>query len=76
MSENDWRRRSNDEKMAKLITDVADLKISMVQNTIITEQVRDVLASFRIMASVSKWLAAISAGAIGLWHAWTKLKGG
>lgn len=61
-------RRESDIRMGALVSDVAELKHQMARNTEITEQVRDVLASFRVMASVAKWLAAIAAGVTALWH--------
>jgi hypothetical protein len=54
-------RRANDPRVEQLVKDVADLKVSMVQNTEITVQVRDVLASFRVIGSVAKWITAIFA---------------
>lgn len=71
----DQRRRDNDAQIQRLVDDVSSLKVAMTQNTIITEQVRDVLASFRVAAAVSKWGAAITAGALALWHLITKMRG-
>jgi hypothetical protein len=55
-------------KLEELHSDVALLKTQMLRNTEITEQIRDVLTSFRVVASVAKWGAAIVAGAAALWH--------
>lgn len=52
-------RRADDRRVGKLIVDVSKLKDQMAENTAITIQVRDILASFRIAASIAKWFTAI-----------------
>jgi len=46
------------------------LKKEMERNTVVTEQVRDILASFRIVGAIAKWCAAIGAAATALYHGW------
>ena len=53
-------RRSSDARVMQLAEDVAVLKVQMVENTIVTMQVRDILSSFKVMASVAKWVTAIA----------------
>lgn len=60
---NDERRRGTDPVVRQLVGDVDDLKLEMKRNTEVTEQVRDILASFRVMMAVAKWFTAI-AGAV------------
>lgn len=69
-SETEPIRRRDDERIEALVLDVADLKVSMQRNTEVTEQVRDVLASFRVAAAISKWGAAMMAGALAFYHGW------
>lgn len=64
-------RRSDDQRITQLGIDqghlhdcVESLKAAVKENTEITEQVRDILASFRVVGAVAKWIAAI-AGAVG-----------
>lgn len=52
-------RRAEDPRVAKLIADVDILKVQMAENTAVTMQVRDILASFRVAHAVAKWTAAI-----------------
>lgn len=54
------QRRAADAKVTQLVTDVEDLKRQVVENTAVTIQVRDILASFRVVASVAKWITAIA----------------
>lgn len=54
------QRRAADIKVAQLVTDVEDLKRQMAVNTEVTCQVRDILASFKVVASVAKWITAIA----------------
>ena len=42
---------------------VATLETSMAENTAMTKEVRDILATFRTLATVAKWFTAI-AGAV------------
>lgn len=44
------------------------LRFEMANNTEITKQVRDVLASFRVMGSVAKWCTAVGAFGVMCWH--------
>lgn len=53
------RRRTPDPIVAKLVTDVDDMKKDLAKNTVVTEQVRDILASFKVIAVVAKWVTTI-----------------
>lgn len=61
-------RRAEDSRINKLVEDVAVLQSQMIENTAMTRQVRDILGSFRIMAAIAKWVAAIGAGVAALYH--------
>jgi hypothetical protein len=65
-------RRTEDPRINQLVADVAVLKDQMAENTAVTHQVRDILASFRIVAAVAKWIAIIVGGiaAIKTGHGW------
>lgn len=54
------QRRADDTRVTRLVIDVDDLKKQMAVNTEVTMQVRDILASFRVVASVAKWITAIA----------------
>lgn len=56
-------RRADDPRVVRLVADVADLKQEMARNTAVTEQVRDILATFKTLGAIAKWVTAI-AGAI------------
>ena len=61
-------RRAPDPLLATIISDVTTLKEQMVENTTVTKEVREILTSFRIFASVCKWVAAVGAGIAAAWH--------
>lgn len=67
-------RRHEDQRIAKLVGDVCNLKTQMAENIEITHQVRDILTSFRVMALFAKWLAAITAAIAGVVAAWQSFK--
>ena len=69
------QRRSSDAVVARLVSDMEDVKRDLAKNTVVTEQVRDILASFRVMMAVAKWFTAI-AGAIAAAIALFKAGGG
>lgn len=52
---------------AQLISDVAELKLIAEQSKETLHDMRDILASFRIVGQVAKWLAAVGAGAAAVW---------
>jgi hypothetical protein len=62
-------RRHEDQRIATLVTDVATLKAQMVENTVVTVQVRDILASFRIVGKIAKWMTAIVTAVTVTWAA-------
>jgi hypothetical protein len=63
-------RRHDDARLTVLVDRVARIEEGLAKNTAITEQVADVLASFRVMAALAKWCAAIGTGALAVWHGW------
>lgn len=55
-------------EIAHLHDCVEALKRDVKANHEVLEQVRDILASFRVVGSVAKWLAAIVAAAVAIYH--------
>lgn len=47
-------------------SEVRSIKADLQKNTEVTEQVRDILATFRVTMTVGKWMAAVGAGAGGV----------
>jgi hypothetical protein len=54
-------RRHDDPRINRLVADVDALKVEMTRNTAVTEQVRDILATFKVLFVAAKWVAAIAA---------------
>ncbi len=46
-----------------------------VQNSLVAAQVLDILTSFRVISNVAKWLTAIGAFGLMMYHVWQKLTG-
>lgn len=67
-------RRAEDLRIGALVSDVSELRAQMVRNTEITEQVRDILTSFRVIADAAKWVTAIVAACVALWHGGDSIK--
>lgn len=68
-------RRADDERITKLVEDQAHLhgcvellKVEMQKNTEVTEQIRDILASFRVVGALAKWTAGVGAAVVAVYH--------
>lgn len=61
-------RRRDDPRIVELMDDVAVLKSQMTENTRLTKEVREILASFRIAGKVAKWVTAMGAAGTMLYH--------
>ena len=59
MSEPIKERRASDPRIDALVTQMHDVQVELKANTEITKQVADVLASFRGIANVAKWLTVM-----------------
>lgn len=65
----------SDDDLQAQITHLHDcveiLKVELKRNTEVTEQVRDILGTFRITLAIAKWVAALGAAAAAVkigWH--------
>lgn len=58
---------------------VHSMRMQLAENTELTQQVRDILTSFRVVGAVAKWLTAIvgalAATAAAIWQGWHYLTG-
>jgi hypothetical protein len=70
-------RRSEDHRIKKVVEDVAtmrgdvcELKKELRRNNETTDQIRDMLGTFRVTASIAKWVAAVGAAVVALWQGW------
>lgn len=68
------RRRAVDPRLDELGEEIKALKGEMARNTEITQQIRDLLAGLRVIASTAKWLTAVGAFFGMLWAAWRNWK--
>jgi hypothetical protein len=69
------RRQLIDDKFADIHKEIAEIKREVAENTDLTKQIRDLLASFRVLAQISKWGTAVGAFGLMLYHVWQRATG-
>lgn len=62
------RRTNSDPRIDVLVHGYEELKKEMAANTAITNDIRDILGTFRILGSVAKWITAIAAAITAGYH--------
>jgi len=45
------------------------MKVTVSQNTEVTEEVKELLSTFKVMGSITKWGAVTGAASVSIWHA-------
>jgi hypothetical protein len=63
-------RRQADTHILALKEDMDKLKVQMEEHRAVTEQVRDILASFRVIGAVAKWITGLTGACVAVWHLW------
>ena len=68
-------RRADDSRVGKIAADlehlhgcVESLKSQVSENTALTKEVRDILATFKVLGAAAKWLTILGAGATTVYH--------
>lgn len=69
------RQRAVDEKFMEIDDKVTDLQTAVDKNTEITEQIRDILNSFKVIGAIAKWLTAVGGALVAGYHGWQKMTG-
>jgi len=64
-----------DERVLRLERRLSALESKLDENTAMTKDVRDILATFRVMGLVAKWVAAIAAAGLAVYHGWQTITG-
>lgn len=62
------RRLNPDPRIDVLVQGYEELKKEMAANTAITNDIRDILGTFRIVGAIAKWVAAIAAAITAGYH--------
>lgn len=57
-----------------LSEEIEELKRELRHNTQITEHVADLLASFRVVGAVAKWVGAVAAACVAIYHGYQVIK--
>ena len=63
------QRRANDSRIDKLDARLDKVEGLLVENTKTTNEVRDILTTFKTLGAFAKWFSAIAAAVVGLWAA-------
>lgn len=68
-------RRAEDPRIEQLVTDLSAMKTAhaamqtqLTENTKVTKQVRDILASFKVIGACAKWGTIIGAAGTSVYH--------
>ena len=67
-------RRTVDTRIDGLVADVTELKTQMAAHMETTNQIRDILASFRVAGAIAKWAAAIAGGCAAVYASFKGVK--
>ena len=69
------QRRANDSRIDKLDARLDKVEELLVENTKTTNEVRDILTTFKTLGAFAKWFSAIAAAVVGLWAAVKGIRG-
>lgn len=64
-----------DERLTAFERRLTDLEGKIDENTAVTKDVRDILGTFRIVGLAAKWIAAIGAAGLAIYHGWQAFTG-
>lgn len=59
MEHSNQRRRADDPRIDRLVEDMSSLQREVKENTEVTKQVKDMIGSFKLIATVAKWIAVV-----------------
>jgi hypothetical protein len=63
-------------RIHELAGELSALKLEVQRGNEVIEEVRDVLASFRVISKVAKWLTVVVAAVTAIWHGYDVIAGG
>lgn len=63
------------QRIARLEDRMGRFESKLDENTATTREVRDILATFKVVGAIAKWCSAVGGAAILLYHGWMKLTG-
>lgn len=75
-SESTWppARRKDDSRIAHIEQRIGKVEELLVENTKTTNEVKDILTTFKTLGAFAKWFSAIVAALVGMWVAIKGLK--
>lgn len=63
------KRRTSDIRLDAVESRLVKVEDLLVENTKTTNEVRDILTTFKTLGAFAKWFSAIAAAVVGLWAA-------
>jgi hypothetical protein len=63
------------ERIAALEARLSAIEGKLEENTQLTKDVRDILGTFRIVGIAAKWIGAIGAAGLAIYHGWLFVTG-
>lgn len=69
------QRRLADLRIEAIETRIGKVEDLLVENTRTTNEVRDILTTFKTLGTFAKWISSIAAAIVGLWAALKGLRG-
>lgn len=69
------QRRQADLRIEAIETRIGKVEDLLAENTRTTNEVRDILTTFKTLGTFAKWISSIAAAIVGLWAALKGLRG-
>ena len=69
------QRRSADQRIGHIEQRLGNVENLLMENTKTTNEVKDILTTFKTLGAFAKWISAIGAAIIGLWAALKGIRG-
>lgn len=69
------QRRQADLRIEAIETRIGKVEDLLVENTRTTNEVRDILTTFKTLGTFAKWISSIAAAIVGLWAVLKGLRG-
>lgn len=72
----DLKRRADDSRIAQLESRVGSIEAKLDANSTTTQEIRDILGSFKVLGTIAKWVGAVVGAGFGAYQFITSFMGG
>ena len=69
------QRRGSDHRIGHIEQRLGNVENLLMENTKTTNEVKDILTTFKTLGTFAKWISSIAAALVGLWVAVKGLRG-